>query len=347
MTALAGIIAKMIAEEGPMPLDRYMSLCLGHPVHGYYMKRDPFGAAGEFTTAPEVSQVFGELLGVWVAQAWSAIGSPSRFALVELGPGRGTLMADMLRVLSKVEACHKAAKVHFVEMSPVLREAQLEKVPDATWHDSVASLPAMPTLLVANEFFDALPIRQFERRSGVVFERRVVADGKGLSIGLLPSAIRMSHDGVMEDSTIRNAIATHLGDHLKTVGGAGLIIDYGHLQSALGDTLQAMKSHGFCAITDHPGEADVTSHVDFEALGKGFIKGGAKVSGVMTQGAFLKAMGLTARTEVLSRKATGETKQNLIAASERLAHDDQMGQLFKVMAVAGTANTSIYPFGAA
>jgi NADH dehydrogenase [ubiquinone] 1 alpha subcomplex assembly factor 7 len=254
-------------------------------------------------------------------------------------------MADMLRVLSKVEACRKAAKVHFVEMSPVLRAAQLEKVPDATWHDSVASLPAMPTILIANEFFDALPIRQFERRNGAVFERCVVSE-KNLAIGLVPSAFRMSQDGVLEDSNIRNTIATHLGDHLKTVGGAGLIIDYGHVQSALGDTLQAMKNHTFCAITEHPGEADITSHVDFEWLGKGFAKGGAKILGVMTQGEFLEAMGLSARTSILTRNVSGETKQNLMLASERLAHRDQMGQLFKVMAVAGTATTSVYPFGA-
>jgi NADH dehydrogenase [ubiquinone] 1 alpha subcomplex assembly factor 7 len=347
MTALTEIIRNLIVEEGPMPLDRYMALCLGHPAHGYYMTRDPFGEDGDFTTAPEISQVFGELLGVWVAQAWAAIGSPSRFALVELGPGRGTLMADMLRVLSKMEACRKAAKVHFVEMSPVLRAAQLEKVPDATWHDSVSSLTALPTIVIANEFFDALPIRQVERIDGAVFERRVVVKDSGLAVARVPSANRMAQDGVLEDSTIRNTIATHLGDHLKTVGGAGLIIDYGHVQSAMGDTLQAMKDHKYCAITEYPGEADVTSHVDFEALGKGFAKGGAKVLGVLTQGDFLEAMGLPARTEVLARTASGATKQNLVLASERLAHPDQMGQLFKVMAVAGTANTSFYPFGAA
>jgi NADH dehydrogenase [ubiquinone] 1 alpha subcomplex assembly factor 7 len=222
----------------------------------------------------------------------------------------------------------------------------LEKVPDATWHDSVVSLPAIPTVLIANEFFDALPIRQFERRNGAVFERRVVFEND-LAIGLVPSAFRMSQDGVLEDSNIRNTIATHLGDHLKTAGGVGLIIDYGHVRSALGDTLQAMKNHKYCAITDCPGEADVTSHVDFEALGKGFAKGGANVPGVMMQGDFLEAMGLAARTDVLTRNVSGETKQNLMLASERLAHPGQMGHLFKVMAVAGTANTSIYPFGAA
>jgi NADH dehydrogenase [ubiquinone] 1 alpha subcomplex assembly factor 7 len=346
MTSLTKIICELIAQEGPMPLDRYMALCLGHPAHGYYMTRDPFGADGDFTTAPEISQVFGELLGVWVAQAWIAIGSPQRFALVELGPGRGTLMADVLRVLEKAEACRKAAKVHLVEMSPVLRAAQLENVPDATWHHSVTSLPALPTILLANEFFDALPIRQFERRNGAVFEHCVVA-GDTLKVAQVPSFQKFPQDGIFEDSSIRNTIATHLGDHLKTVGGAALIIDYGHARSATGDTLQAMKNHHYCAVTDHPGEADITSHVDFEALGNAFVQGGAKVLGIMTQGAFLEAMGLEARTEMLARNVSGHAKQNLMLASEKLAHHDKMGQLFKVMAVAGTAATPLYPFGAA
>jgi NADH dehydrogenase [ubiquinone] 1 alpha subcomplex assembly factor 7 len=352
MTALTNIIRAMIAEEGPMPLDRYMSLCLGHPVHGYYMTRDPLGAAGDFTTAPEISQVFGELLGVWVLQAWAAMGSPSRFALVELGPGRGTLMADMLRVLSKMPDCRKAAHVQFVEMSPVLRRAQQEKVPDATWHDSVSSLPALPSIVIANEFFDALPIRQYERKGGRVFERCVALDDTALKIARVPRAARMpgGDDGVMEDATVRDAIAIFLGDHIQKLGGVALVIDYGHMRAALGDTLQAMKNHAFCAITDHPGEADVTSHVDFESLGKGFVKGGARVLGVMEQGEFLTAMGLSERTQVLARNATADTKQNLISASERLAHPDQMGHLFKVMAIAGrnigTAQTSVYPFGA-
>ncbi len=347
MTALAAILKGMIAEDGPMPLDRYMALCLGHPVHGYYMTRDPFGAQGDFTTAPEISQVFGELLGVWVAQAWAGLGSPSHFALVELGPGRGTLMADMLRVLTKAPNCRKAAQVHFVETSPVLRDVQREKVPDATWHASIASLPALPTIMIANEFFDALPIRQFERRNGHVFERCVGLRGDELAVVLVPSVQRIAREGVFEDAAIRNTIATHLGDHLRTCGGFALMIDYGHVVSAPGDTLQAMKAHAYCAITDHPGEADVTSHVDFEALAKGFASAGAHVLGLMPQGDFLEAMGLSARTETLARTISGDARQNLVTATERLAHRDQMGQLFKVMAVAGTAATPIYPFGAA
>ncbi len=346
MTALASIIKTMIAEEGPMPLDRYMTLCLSHPQHGYYMTRDPLGAAGDFTTSPEISQVFGELIGVWVAQCWEQMGSPRNFALVELGPGRGTLMADILRVLTKIPACTKAADVHFVETSPILRSVQLERLPQATWHSSMASLPGLPTILMANEFFDALPIRQFERQGGRGFERCIgMADDK-LEIGLVPSGSHLpfSGDGVFEDASIRDAVATHLGNHLNTVSGAALIIDYGHMRSALGDTLQAMKAHKFCKITENIGEADITSHVDFQSLGRGFVKGGAQIAGLMSQGQFLEAMGLAARTAVLAGNASGEKQRQIIAASERLANAVQMGELFKVMAITGGLDARPYPF---
>lgn len=344
MTPLETIITRMISEDGPMALDRYMSLCLGHPEHGYYMTRDPLGAAGDFTTSPEISQVFGELIGVWVAQTWQQHGSPRHFALVELGPGRGTLMMDVLRVLQKVPACAKAADVHLVETSPVLRGAQLERVPNATWHSTVASLPGLPTLLLANEFFDALPIRQFEQIKGKVFERVI---GQGLSLGLVPSTSRLpfAGDGVFEDSSIRDAVALQLGDHLSKSTGAALVIDYGHLRSSAGDTLQAMQAHRFCKITEHVGEADITSHVDFEALGRGFHRGGAKIAGAMTQGQFLNAMGLEARTRMLASHHVHEKQKGIIAASERLANVTEMGDLFKVMAVTGGLDAAPYPFG--
>lgn len=344
MTPLENIITGMIADDGPMPLHRYMTLCLSHPEHGYYMTRDPLGRAGDFTTSPEISQVFGELIGVWVAQVWQQLGAPRKFALVELGPGRGTLMMDVLRVLKKVPACAKAAEVHLVETSPVLRAAQLERVPDATWHSSVTSLSGLPTILLANEFFDALPIRQFERIKGQVFERVV---GEGLSLGLVPSAMRLAFigDGVFEDSSIRDAVALQLGDHLSKLSGAALIIDYGHLRSAPGDTLQAMKAHQFCKITDWPGEADLTSHVDFESLGRGFIKGGAKVAGAMTQGQFLLSMGLEARTKVLAASHPNDKQREIVSASERLAKSAEMGDLFKVMAITGGIDAPPYPFG--
>jgi NADH dehydrogenase [ubiquinone] 1 alpha subcomplex assembly factor 7 len=346
MTALEKIILGMIEQDGPMPLDRFMSLALGHPEHGYYVTRDPFGTSGDFTTAPEISQVFGELIGVWIVQVWEQLGKPRHFALVELGPGRGTLMADILRVLQKIPACAKAAEVHLVETSPVLRAAQQDRVPQATWHGGVASLPPLPTILIANEFFDALPIRQFERKQGHVFERVVGVNDDGLSIGLVPSGYRIpiAGDGVFEDASVRETIATHLGNHLAAMSGAALIIDYGHLRTALGDTLQAMKAHRFCAVTENVGEADITSHVDFESLGRVFHKGGAKIAGLMTQAEFLAAMGLEARTQVLASKVEGARRTELVAASERLANATQMGELFKVMAVTGGLEAKPYPF---
>jgi NADH dehydrogenase [ubiquinone] 1 alpha subcomplex assembly factor 7 len=249
-----------------------------------------------------------------------------------------------LRVLVKVPACLKAAEVHLVETSPVLRSAQLERVPQATWHGSVASLPGLPTILLANEFFDALPIRQFETVKGRVFERVVGAD---LKLGLVPSPMRLplSEDGLYEDSSVRNAVAVQLGDQISKSGGAALIIDYGHLRTALGDTLQAMKNHVFCKITEHVGEADLTSHVDFEALARGFKTGGLRVAGAMTQGQFLRAMGLEARTKVLASNTSGEKQQGILSASERLANDAEMGELFKVMAVTGGLKAAPYPFG--
>ncbi len=349
MTALESIIVAMIESDGPMALDRYMALCLGHPQHGYYMTRDPFGQGGDFTTSPEISQIFGELIGVWFLSVWHVLGKPRHFALVELGPGRGTLMADVLRVIAKDEKCLKAARVHFVETSPVLREAQRARVPDATWHAGPASLPALPTLFVANEFFDALPIRQFERVEGRLFERCVGVEQGRLTLGLVPTAmhISMNGNGVIEDSRLRDAFASELGNHLKMAGGAGLVFDYGHARNSTGDTLQALRNHGFARILNDPGEQDITSHVDFEGLGRGFVAGGAKPVGLMTQADFLNTMGLEQRTAMLANTVQGAVKQNLVAASERLALPGGMGHLFKVMAVTGAGIPAPYPFGAA
>ena len=349
MSKLGQIIRQMIAEEGPMPLDRYMALCLGHPELGYYMTRDPLGEKGDFTTAPEISQVFGELIGVWVAQVWQSMGSPRHFALVELGPGRGTLMADILRVLTKVENCRTSADVNFVETSPVLRAAQQQRVPDATWHHTVASLPARPTIVLANEFFDALPIRQFERQGGHVLERCIGLKGEALEIGRVPSpvALPLRGEGLYEDPTIRNAVARQVADLIATQGGAALVVDYGHVRSAMGDTLQAMIAHRHCPITHSPGEADITSHVDFEALGRAFAEGGTRPVGIMPQGDLLNAMGLEARTQVLARTIEGNVRSQLLAATERLAHPAQMGHLFQVMAVTSAGLPPPYPFGAA
>jgi SAM-dependent MidA family methyltransferase len=352
-------LVAMIAAEGPLTVERYMALCLGHARHGYYMRQDPFGRGGDFTTAPEVSQMFGELIGVWCAAAWQAMGAPSPFRLTELGPGRGTLMADVLRAARVVPGFLEAARVHLVETSPVLRRSQENTLSGVGmtihWHSSLGETPTGETLLVANEFFDALPIRQFVRTETGWHERLVGTDRSGkLTFGLAPDPLA-SHllppwaqaaapGEVVEISPARNDTARSIGARLKVCGGAALIIDYGHLRSAPGDTLQAVRAHAFQGVLERPGENDLTSHVDFEALGAALGSAGAAVYGPLTQGAFLSAMGLAERAEALKRHADPTSRADIEAAARRLAGDSQMGHLFKVMAATHPDMPPPFPF---
>lgn len=345
MTPLQKIIDGIIATEGPLSIDRYMGLCLGHPVHGYYMTRDPFGERGDFMTAPEISQMFGELLGVWCATAWAVMGKPRTFNLVELGPGRGTLMADILRASRAMAGFREAAEIHLVETSPTLRKVQAEKIGLAvTWHDSLASLPEAPLVLVANEFFDAIPIRQFEKRDRQWFERCVGAEGFGLMPAALDATQGMNGD-VIEFAPKRQAIAQDIGARLAEQKGVALIIDYGHLQTAPGDTLQAVRAHEYVDITDRPGESDITSHVDFEALGKAMVQAGALVPPAITQRSFLQAMGIEARAAILSAKADPDVAEIMVRAVARLVAEETMGNLFKVMVGTSSDIPTPYPFG--
>ena len=330
-----------------MRLDRYMALCLGHPEHGYYMSRDPFGARGDFITAPEISQVFGELIGVWCAAAWAAMGAPDPFNLIELGPGRGTLMSDILRAAKVMPGFREAARVHLVETSPVLRRRQEEKLGAATWHDSAFGPPDGPSLVIANEFFDALPIRQFERRDGRWLERAAGLEAGRLALGLIETGdlgAEGADSNIIEFSPARAEVAFEIGRRLARHPGAALIIDYGHVQSAPGDTLQALRGHRFVPVTEAPGECDLTSHVDFEALGKALADGGAAVWPALTQRAFLLAMGLEQRTHILMSKAEGGPRQALERALTRLADPAQMGNLFKVLAATSPGLATPYPF---
>ncbi|MFO0991694.1 MAG: SAM-dependent methyltransferase [Hyphomicrobiales bacterium] len=346
MTRLEALLRQLIEQEGPMRLDRYMGLCLGHPQHGYYMTRDPFGEAGDFVTAPEISQMFGELIGIWCATQWQAMGSPRNFNLVELGPGRGTLMADALRAAKVMPGFVPAAHVHLVETSPVLRRMQRDRLGAlAAWHDRLADVPEGPSIIIANEFFDAIPIRQFEWRDGHCFERCVGIGESGLTIGLTPvkDADAIEPDGdsvVIEDGGVRDAIAAEIGVRLSAAVGAALIIDYGHVRSAPGDTLQAVRQHRFVDILDYPGEADLTAHVDFDSLGKAMTSGGAIVNGPITQRAFLLAMGIEERARVLGSKPGASAEE----ACERLAGEAQMGNLFKVLAATSPSLAVPYPF---
>ena len=345
VTPLKKIIDEIIAAEGPMPLDRYMGLCLGHPAYGYYMTRDPLGEQGDFVTAPEISQVFGELVGVWCATAWVAMGRPPQFNLVELGPGRGTLMVDILRACKAMPGFCDAAKIHLVEMSPTLRKLQAEKLgSEVTWHDTLATLGDGPMLLVANEFFDAIPIRQFEKRDRKWFERCVGAGGLGFMPAALDAAQGMNGD-VIEFAPQRSALAEEVGSRLSKDPGAALIIDYGHLQTRPGDTLQALRAHKYVAISDMPGESDITSHVDFEALGKALAQGGARTYSAITQCDFLLAMGIEPRVAILAAKADAETAEIMTRAVARLIGGSEMGQLFKVMVGTSPGLATPYPFG--
>jgi NADH dehydrogenase [ubiquinone] 1 alpha subcomplex assembly factor 7 len=301
----------MIRHGGPISVERYMALCNEH----YYATRDPLGAAGDFTTAPEMSQMFGEIVGAALADCWMRAGAPGDAVYVELGPGRGTLAADALRVLAKVGL---RPPVHFVETSPLLRAEQAKRVPGAHWHDSLGDLPAAPILLVANEFFDALPVRQWVGGE----ERRVaVADDR----------LMFTLDGpIVEDSPARETAIRAIAGHLARQGGAALIIDYGHDRTSDGDTLQAVRGHAFADVLANPGEQDLTAHVDFEALAK--AAQGVVVTPVATQGEWLDRLGIGARTQAL--QAAHPDREDAIAAErQRLCDPAQMGSLFKVMAV--------------
>jgi SAM-dependent MidA family methyltransferase len=311
MTPFERALRERIAAEGPITVEAYMEACNTY----YYATRDPLGAAGDFITAPEVSQMFGEMVGATLADCWVRAGKPADAVYVELGPGRGTLASDALRVM---RSAGFAGEAHFVETSPVLRAAQGEAVPCAHWHDSIEALPELPLLLVANEFFDALPIRQLV--DGM--ERQVTIAGGGLAF---------DRDGeIVEVSPARDQAAHAIAEKLAARGGVAIVVDYGHAKTAAGDTLQAVRGHLFAPILARPGEQDLTSHVDFEALAKSAIA--AKVTAVVTQGDWLKRVGIEKRAETLIESNPGKSDE-VHGELERLIGADQMGELFKVMAI--------------
>lgn len=342
MGSLADILAARIRASGPLPVADFMGLCLGHETHGYYMKQVPFGREGDFTTAPEISQVFGELIGLHLADLWLRAGSPAPVQLVELGPGRGTLMADLLRATARVPGFHAALDITFVEMSPVLRAEQKSRVPHARWADRLADVPeGRPLLLVANEFFDALPARQLVKTAlgwqerhvdwqGGRFVPVVPADAPRLD-SLVPPALRAAPEGSVFEVLGGAEELALLNRRLTQDGGAALIIDYGHDRHSLGDTLQAMRAHAYADPFAAPGDADLTVHVDFAQVAAR-AGAGLRVLGPAGQGRFLRALGLDIRTAVLA-KANPPKAEALVSASRRLADSDQMGALFKVLSL--------------
>ncbi|GLK56356.1 NADH dehydrogenase [ubiquinone] 1 alpha subcomplex assembly factor 7 [Methylopila capsulata] len=402
MTPLGREIAETIAQDGPITVERYMALCLGHPSHGYYATRDPFGAGGDFVTAPEISQMFGELVGLWCAEVWRRMGEPARVQLIELGPGRGTLMADALRAAKAVLGFRDALDVTLVETSPTLREIQREKLaatgvpirwastiedalrgpspckgeggpapagsggvgaaerstseapPDLGFAEATLPTPAarggliapsatgasLPVLVLANEFFDALPIRQFVRTEAGWRERMVGLVDGALAFGLaseppagLPLPSRPT-GFVLELNPQGVAIATRLGAHLAIHGGAALALDYGEGHSA-GDTLQAMRRHGFVDPLAEPGAADLTAQVDFGALARAVRAAGATTMALLPQADLLERLGLHARAAQLTRNATPAQAEAVEAAVRRLTDRSPsgMGALFKALAI--------------
>ena len=336
-----------------MTLAEYMAIVLTDPADGYYTTHDPLGSSGDFVTAPEISQMFGELIGVWCADCWRALASPSPVRLVELGPGRGTLMADALRALRVVPEFLAALRLHLVEVSPTLRacqEAALAAAPLAeppVWHDGFDAVPDGPLLLIANEFFDALPIRQFEKAPGGWCERLVTLDAQGeLTFALsapsgtvdllVPALLRDGPVGTLaEVSTAAMSLAAAIAARLARHGGAALVIDYGAHEPNGRPTLQALRQHRPSAVLAEPGLADLTAHVDFGALAEAARNAGAAVYGPLSQGAFLESLGIAARAEALTKKATNRQASDIAAAVARLTAPDRMGEHFQVLAITG------------
>jgi SAM-dependent MidA family methyltransferase len=353
-------LKKLIASSGPMPVWRYMELCLTHPKYGYYVSRDPLGREGDFTTAPEVSQMFGELLGLWAASVWRAMDSPPALRLIELGPGRGTMMADALRALRVLPPLYQALSIHLVEINPVLREKQkatLSGVRNIAWHDHIDEIPPGASVILANEYFDVLPVHQVVKRENGWHERAIEigADGR-LAFGasaepmprfevLLPPLLRAAPVGAVfewrPDAEIMK-IATRVRDD----GGAALIIDYGHLRSDAGDTFQAIARHSFTDPLKNPGLADVTAHVDFQALVRAAEDLNARVHGPVPQGEFLKALGIEQRAATLMAKTTPEVSEDISGALKRLTEGGRggMGSMFKVVAISDPALTVLAGF---
>jgi NADH dehydrogenase [ubiquinone] 1 alpha subcomplex assembly factor 7 len=342
MNPLEREIRTLIEIGGPIPVSRYIALCLNHPRYGYYRTRDPLGRGGDFTTAPEISQMFGELLGLWCAEVWRLVGSPARFALVELGPGRGTLMKDLLRVGRALPGFLDAAEIHLVETSEPLRDAQRGTLENAAgkleWHPTAATLPQLPLIALANEFVDALPFDQFERRGGHWHERRIGVNAEGaLGFGLTPApsgTLTLERDAP-EGAIVERRDLSALSPLLAAIGrhrGAALFVDYGHSRSGFGDTLQAVRDHAYADPLAAPGESDLSAQVDFSALAA-LASPPVIASGPVTQGQLLFSLGIEHRADRLRRDAGPESRAAIASALLRLTGPaPDMGERFKALA---------------
>ena len=351
MNRLERYLQEQIARHGPISIAEYMAQALGHPQFGYYMGKDPLGVAGDFITAPEISQMFGELIGAWAVVAWQRMGRPNPLALVELGPGRGTLMSDALRAAKTAPDFLAAARIHMVETSPALEARQRQALAGhgATWHRDFEQVPPAPLIVIANELFDALPIQQYVlTKEG--WRRRCVGIDHGthrLCFVLAPEPL--DHPlvgGVMEQSLSEGAIGevretspasialmSAIARRIRQHRGTALIIDYGPFESAAGDSLQAVRGHARHQVLDDPGEADITAHVDFEALATAARAEGCRIFGPLCQGAFLGNLGIEARMERLAEGADRAQARDIRSAYARLTSPTAMGELFKALAI--------------
>lgn len=346
-------IRDIIIQTGPVSVADYFAVCLADPEYGYYITKDPFGVAGDFTTAPEISQLFGEMIGIYLVQSWQTQAPDGPIRIIEIGPGRGTLIADALRVMEKIApTLIEQATIHMVETSPKLSEIQKEtlaKYDDkVSWHTSFEDVPSGFFLLVANELFDAIPLRQFVKTDLGFRERTITVNASdelvfsvgvaGIDTDLLPSSHKDQPTGtIFEIAPARVNVMTTIATRLAEEGGSALIIDYGYLATGFGDTLQAIHKHEFDPPLANPGKADLTSHVDFEMLLRTAHAAGAHIHGVMHQGDFLVGLGLLQRAGMLGQDKGHETQQDIRSAVERLVGDGpgNMGELFKVLAISG------------
>jgi NADH dehydrogenase [ubiquinone] 1 alpha subcomplex assembly factor 7 len=345
MTPVEAELRRRIESDGPVSIATLIQLANAH----YYATRDPFGSAGDFITAPEISQIFGELVGLWCAAMWSVTGRPDPVHLVELGPGRGTLMADALRALKVAAAFRSAIRVHLVETSPLLRAAQERALKDTGveihWHHNIGQVPKGPAFFIADEFFDALPVHHYVRGAKGWHERVIGLREDVLTFGLspiktpdfsIPETVRAAPEGsIVELSPESARIARDIAERIQAQGGAALFIDYGYAKHGVGETLQALRSHAFADALKDPGEADLTAHVDFSALADAARQAGAASFGPMTQRDFLLGLGILERSAMLMRQATLEQALALESGTTRLTEDTPtgMGRLFKVLAV--------------
>jgi NADH dehydrogenase [ubiquinone] 1 alpha subcomplex assembly factor 7 len=353
---LHNLIVQRIRESGAISVAEYMELALSHPEHGYYMHRDPFGSRGDFTTAPEISQIFGELIGAWAAMLWAQMGG-GEIALIELGPGRGTLMRDALRATRNIPSFHDHICVSLVDMSPNLRRIQQSTLKDIHprihWHPDLEELPDMPAIFIANEFFDALPIHQYIRTHEGLKEKMVDIDPeqpeklrftiKQLGLSLVKGGAYSDDGVVIETCPAAREVMYNIAAHIKAYGGAGLAIDYGYTGGSRGNTLQAVKKHGFHPVLEEAGHADITAHVDFDMLTAAAEESGIHAHGVISQGNFLMRLGAELRTQVLLKNASDAQKEEIITSVKRLIMPEYMGELFKVMSF--TADPNIIPAG--